>query len=65
MLREIELHFGGDESYLTIHPVEVTCGTELMNLAYAMQRAQRADGVSFGPVIDRDSDGLPAYSARR
>lgn len=65
MVREIELHFGGEDPHMTVHAVETTCGTELATLAYKMQRQQGADLVSFGPQIERDEDGLPAYVARR
>jgi hypothetical protein len=65
VIREIELHFGGEDPHMTVHAVEVSCGTELAMLAYSMQRQQRADLVSFGPQIDRDADGLPLHVARR
>jgi hypothetical protein len=56
MLREIEIHFS---DYFTVHPVEVTCGTELMNLAHRMQREQGAVFATWGPVIERDTEGIP------
>lgn len=65
MFKEIELYFGGNEPYFTVHPVEVTCGTELMNLAHSMLREQRADFITFGPAFERDADGLPAYNSKK
>ena len=65
ILREIEVHFGGVAPYFTVHPVEVTCGTELMNVAHQMQREQKADFVTFGPAFERYEDGTPAYGRKR
>ena len=62
MLREIEIHFS---DYFTVHPVEVTCGTELMNLAHRMQREQGAVFATFGPVVERDAEGLPDYGGKK
>lgn len=60
--KEVELHFA---DYFTVHPVEVTCNTELMNVAHQMQRDQKADFCTFGPVIARDKDGLPLYGKEK
>ena len=62
MQKEVELHFA---DYFTVHPVEVTCNTELMNMAHQMQQSQKANFCTFGPVISRDEDGLPDYGARK
>ena len=62
MQKEIELHFADS---FTVHPVEVTCNTELMNVAHQMQRDQKADFCTFGPVIARTEDGLPDYDVKR
>ena len=56
MIKEIEIHHS---DHFTIHAVEVTCGTELMNLAQKMRQEHGALFATFGPVIARDADGLP------
>jgi len=62
MLKEIEIHHLDS---FTVHQVEVTCGTELMNLAHRMQQENHADFATFGPVIARDAEGLPDFGKRR
>lgn len=64
MIREIEVHYGGQEPYFTVHPVEVTCGTDLMHKAYGLLREHRADFVTFGPAFERYEDGTPAYGRK-
>lgn len=65
MIYEVELYFGGEDPHMTLSAVEANCGTQLMALAYSMQRQQRAEHVSFGPPVERDSEGLPTYTAKR
>lgn len=65
MQSEIELYFGGEEAHMTVTPVETNCVAELTNMAYEMQHAQRAEHVSFGPVVERDVDGSPLVEKRR
>jgi hypothetical protein len=63
MLREIEIHHHGQDQFQVV-PVEVTCGTDLMNQAYALLRECRADFVTFGPAFERYEDGTPAYGRK-
>ena len=65
MRSEIELYFGGEDPHMTITPVETSCVTELATMAYAMQKDQKAEHVSFGPVIERDADGSPKTERRK
>lgn len=62
LLKEVELHFS---DYFTVHPIEVTCHTELMNIAHQMRQEAGAMFCTFGPVIARDEDGLPDYGPRK
>jgi hypothetical protein len=62
---EIELYFGGEDPHMTLHAVEYSCPTELMNLAHRMAQEQRAEHVSFGPPVERDADGSPKVEKRR
>ena len=62
MLAEVELYFKATDdevAYMTTHPVDITCFTELATIAYKMQKETRAEFVSFGPPIERDKDGSP------
>ena len=65
LISEIELYFGGEDPHMTIHFVEYSCPTELLNLAHSMQREQRAEFVSFGPPIEREADGSPKVIKQR
>lgn len=61
MIKEIEIHHLDS---FTVHQVEVTCGTELMNLAARMQQEHGALFTTFGPVIARDENGMPDYNPK-
>ena len=65
MRSEVELYFGGDDPHMTITPIEAACGTELMQMAHAMAREQKAIHLSFGPVVERGQDGLPLYGKQK
>ncbi len=65
MISEVELYFGGEDPHMTLTPVNTSCVTELTNTAHAMAREQRAEFVSFGPVIERDEMGMPKVEKRK
>jgi hypothetical protein len=63
---EIEMYFGGGENSevpesMTLTTVEFGTVTELTVHAYRELKRLGATGVSFGPVVPRNSDGTVAH----